>query len=278
MVESSTIIPVYSPLDGIGQHWNDFPEHWNGGWDKDPRKNPRKKPSPFWNVKEVEKTAEIKDNFDFERFKVYLYSSREMSTLSSTSISFPDENDQAQNSLSCDINGWRVTVTSLLADGNWEPIFDSKLFLRLEDATRCYDENVREYSLIAKVETRHFQDIRIYAEKIGYHRVEKCCANCRWCQLKKNDFMNRVTFRQDKFMHDPRVDRRQVAVCTNFKLFTKRTTDLDKPDFDCGRIQPEVDLGCVCDSFEKRLPPHDPRFPNHCYDQYGDVIPSREIS
>ena len=72
-------------------------------------------------------------------------------------------------------------MTSLLVDGNWEPIFDSELFLNLDHASRCYEENVREYSMIAKVETRHFQDIKIYAEKIGYHRVEECCANCRWC-------------------------------------------------------------------------------------------------
>ena len=263
MIETSTIIPTYSPLDGVAKHWNDNPEYWDGGWWHGPcdGRKPRH-PSPFWNVKEVEKTAEIKDNFGFERFKVYLYASKERIEAQTN-----DQNDQITEK-----NGWRVTVTSLLVDGNWEPIFDSELFLNLDHASRCYEENVREYSMIAKVETRHFQDIKIYAEKIGYHRVEECCANCRWCQLKKTSKKDKNLVRIDKFMHDPHQVRCQVAVCTNYKLFAKRLPDVEKPDFNMTRIQPEVDLGCVCSNFEKRLPPHDPKFPNHCYDQYGDDV------
>ena len=124
-----------------------------------------------------------------------------------------------------------MTVTALLPNGNWDPIFDSKLFERLDDASKCYFENVKEYSLIAKVETKHYQDIRIYAEKIGYHRTEKCCANCRWCHRKMTGEPTRAIVRDDKFMPNPRQIERPL-VCLNYKLFAKRITDINRPDFD----------------------------------------------
>ena len=128
-----------------------------------------------------------------------------------------------------------MTVTAFLPNEKWEPIFDSELFMKLEDASRCYVDNVKEYSLIAKVETKHYQDIKIYAEKIGYHRVEKCCANCRWCHRKMSGEPKPFLVRKDKFMPEPRHCKEQV-VCTNYKIFAKRITDIEKPDFDEARI------------------------------------------
>ena len=92
-MEKETIIPIYSPLDGtVDGHWtyspnngdpsarwshDNDPYHWNSNWGC--RKDPlHRRPNPLWNVKEIEKTAEIKDNFGFERFKVYLYASTEI--------------------------------------------------------------------------------------------------------------------------------------------------------------------------------------------------------
>ena len=296
MEDKSTIIPIYSPLDGVVDgHWTYHPDNgdpnarwchdnnprsWNSGWGHENLIHRRPKPNSLWNVKEVEKTAEIKDNFGFERFKVYLYASEEQTILSSSveEINFPNSPDQETNEQSLKpINkkvGWRVTTTSLLPNGDWEPIFDSELFSKLEDATRCYDDNVKEYSLIAKVETKHYQDIKIYAEKIGYHKVEECCATCRWCHKKMHQEPHEVTIRHDKFMPDPKKHENRL-VCTNYKLFAKRLTDIERPDFDALRIQPEVRPDCICNHFEKRLPPHDPKFPNHCYDQYGDDIQPR---
>ena len=293
MEDRATIIPVYSPLDGVvdGQ-WTYSPNDggpdarwsrdckpgcWNGGWGYPD--SHRKRLSPLWNVKEVEKTAEIKDNFGFERFKVYLYDSEETVVLSSDedTVELPEdvsEAPQTESQAESKRVGWRVTVTALLPNEKWEPIFDSELFIKLDDASRCYFENVKEYSLIAKVETKHYQDIKIYAEKIGYHRVEECCANCRWCHKKMTGQPQEMLVRNDKFMRDPKMIHQRL-VCLNYKLFAKRLTDIERPDFDQLRVQPEVDPGCVCNHFEKRLPPHDPRFPNHCYDQYGEELPPR---
>lgn len=293
MKDGATIIPIYSPLDGVvdGQwtyspndggpdaKWaaDSKPGSWNGGWGHHHRYHER--PNPCWNVKEVEKTAEIKDNFGFERFKVYLYASEETIILSSNAdtVELPEdivEPSQPENDPEKKRSGWRVTVTALLPNEKWEPIFDSKLFIKLDDASKCYADNVKEYSLIAKVETQHYQDIMVYAEKIGYHRVEECCANCRWCYRKMSGEPHRMIVRNDKFMRDPKMIH-QSLVCLNYKLFAKRLTDIESPDFDQLRVQPEVEPGCVCKHFEKRLPPHDPKFPNHCYDQYGEDLPPR---
>lgn len=100
MEDRATIIPIYSPLDGVvNGHWTYSPDDggpdakwardskpgcWNGGWGY--QHGHHERPSPFWNVKEVEKTAEIKDNFGFVRFKVYLYASEENVVLSSDEV------------------------------------------------------------------------------------------------------------------------------------------------------------------------------------------------
>lgn len=154
---------------------------------------------------------------------------------------------------------FEVSTTSFMYNDEERIIFTSELFEKLEDAQACYDENIRRYSMIARVETLHYQDIRIYADKIGYKRIDKCCGNCRWCRMK-----------HIHPHHDHHLDRRHphpaVFVCTNFKLFADRLSDIEKPDYDPTKIRPEVQLDCVCNSFEKRLPPNDPKFKNHCFD------------
>lgn len=114
-------------------------------------------------------------------------------------------------------------------------IFDSELLESLAEATRCYDENVREYSLIAKVETKHYQDIKIYAEKIGYHEVEECCANCRWCHKEPHKGPQPTSIRNDKLLRELK-SMHQKLVCHNYKLFAKRVNDVERPDFDQTRI------------------------------------------
>lgn len=193
-------------------------------------------------MKEVEKTAEIRDNFGFDRFRVYLYASEESVVLSSdediVDEVLPEEEKAEVSEPAVEKSkrsGWRVSVTALLPTEKWELIFDSELFIKLDDASKCYDENVKEYSLIAKVETKHYQDIKIYAEKIGYHRVEECCANCRWCHKKMTGEPQRAIVRNDKFMRDPKLVHERL-VCLNYKLFAKRLTDIEKPDFDALRV------------------------------------------
>lgn len=249
------IVPV-SPLDNIFQHWHDLEGTWVGDYFHC-RDGHRFHKNP-WNVAEVEKTAEIKDNFGFLRFKVYLYTTM-----------VQDQEDRLKK------KAFEVSVTSFMYNNEEQTIFTSDPFVWLKDADLCYEDNLKRYSMIAKVETMHYQDIRIYAEKIGYHHVEKCCSNCRWCMMKHGPHHHRDV---DPYYRPvpPAANgpkRHKVLVCTNYKLFAKRLTDIEKPGFDCLKIQPEVEGDFVCNSFEKRLPPNDPHFNNHCYDQYGDDLP-----
>lgn len=269
MLERPEIIaPPRSPLDGIFDHYNDLDGDWKGDYFIDRHSKKRFRGQP-WNVAEVERTSEIKDNFGYLRFKVYLYAVHSNSALSSD-VGVPTSK-------------YEVSTTSFMFNNEERTIFTSEQFASLRDAQKCYENNVKQYSMIARIETKHYEDIEIYADKIGYRRVDECCANCRWCQPKP--------FREDKDCSLEPVDGfgrrrpdgwpvprvpghhgRKRVVCTNYKLFAKRLSDIDDPDFDQAKIRPEVDPGCVCNAFEKKLPPNDPGFHNHCYDQYGNEL------
>ena len=57
------------------------------------------------------------------------------------------------------------------------PIKDVKV------ATAIYEQCVKNYSSLVKAETRDFQDIDIYKEKIGYRETcPECCMTCKWCR------------------------------------------------------------------------------------------------
>lgn len=46
-----------------------------------------------------------------------------------------------------------------------------------------FDKCVQNYSMLVRAETRDFQDISVYKEKIGYEKIHpKCCATCRFCK------------------------------------------------------------------------------------------------
>lgn len=59
------------------------------------------------------------------------------------------------------------------------PIYDYLYALNL------YNEYVKTYTALIRAETRDFQDITIYKEKIGYKETKPaCCATCQWCRKK----------------------------------------------------------------------------------------------
>lgn len=216
MQDKPEIIIPFSPLDNVFQHWHDLEGNWVGNYFHC-RDGHRFHRNP-WNVAEVEKTAEIKDNFGFLRFKVYLYETKVQ--------------DQADGILK---KAFEVSVTSFMYNNEEQTIFTSDPFVWLKDAEKCYEDNAKQYSMIARVETMHYQDIKIYAEKIGYHHVEKCCSNCRWCK-RKHHHGGCSPIPSPKIPDGFHPRKHEVLVCTNYKLFTKRLTDIEWPDFDCHRI------------------------------------------
>ena len=111
----------------------------------------------------------------------------------------------------------------------------------MREASKCYDDNVRQYSLIAKVETQHYQDIEIYADKIGYRRVDECCGNCRWCHHKMIGENVVAEWNHGWVPHLDRFGRRigwphGQLVCLNYKIFAKRLNDINAADFDEFRV------------------------------------------
>jgi hypothetical protein len=133
-----------------------------------------------------------------------------------------------------------------------------------EDAVKAFSKNVNAYTDIVKAETKNWQDISIYADKIGYKTINPdCCANCKYGELSKDG----------RCMHE-----RAKLVCTNSKLFILGgvfnpdwipALDYPMPPFpephvhergfgysDCrhsfNKLQPEVQPNGICNSFEKR--------------------------
>lgn len=152
------------------------------------------------NVAEVEQTSEIRDNFGVMRFKVLLQRAFPQIDEPSCSIDLEEFKDKRMH---C---GFEVVVISYMYDAEGTILVDDE-FGRLDIATRAYEDNVKKYSLIAQVETGRTDDIKIYADKIGYHLTTECCANCRWgCYKNKK------------------------LVCSNWKQFAKRISDLQCPE------------------------------------------------
>ena len=159
------IIQMWSPLDFERRHQQDHQHR-----------------SKFRNVAEVEQTSEIRDNFGVLRFKVLLQRAFPQIDEPSCSISSPNhwigapEIRKKDKRMHC---GFEVVVISYMYDAEGTILVDDE-FDRLDIATRAYEDNVKKYSLIAQVETGRTDDIKIYADKIGYHLTTECCANCRW--------------------------------------------------------------------------------------------------
>lgn len=189
-------------------------------------------------IQETVKVAEIKDNFGMTRFKVAL----------------TDSDDFHGGSYHDDLRDWdcayQVDVVSYCY-GTEPLILVSKFFEDYRGAIAFFKQNVAIYSDLVKVETRHYQDIEIYKDKIGY-KVADCCATCQWA--KKNP--------------DPHARRR--FVCCNEDLFIppkpefepeapaghpERVHDAYHKHHECRHtfqpVYPEVDTCGICSAFKK---------------------------
>lgn len=78
---------------------------------------------------------------------------------------------------------WRVKVESHY--GKVEPLtIYSEDFDCEAAAKKDFDKNVAMYSDLVSAETKHWQDISIYAERIGYRKIDPdCCGNCAFAKL-----------------------------------------------------------------------------------------------
>lgn len=162
-------------------------------------------------VQETTKIAEIRDNFGQLRFKVFLI----------------DMLDYYEEEI-CKDDNYRITVDSFCYGPG--PVTILKEYRRhFGEAYAFYLKCIDEYKHLALAETRDFQDIEIYADKIGYHKVDpKCCRNCKWSKCIQH----------------------HKLVCMNNRLFYAARSKF------IGDIQPEVAPDGICNYFDDRRPNH----------------------
>lgn len=166
-------------------------------------------------VQETTKIAEIRDNFGKLRFKVFL-------------IDFSMESIDCHKKENCNTR-YCITVESFCY--SLHPVTILKEFRHnFKEAHDFYLTCISQYKHLAIAETRDFRDIKIYADKIGYHKIDpECCKNCKWSKkvrshCSKND---------DKL------------ICTNHRIF--KIMDCQKLE---PLIEPIVEHNGICNHFE----------------------------
>lgn len=189
--------------------------------------------------REICRVTELKDDFGHTRYKVAVVDS------------------------DGDLDGfqqrYRVNVTGYGPDGETYDLRDEE-FDVYEDAVRHYETAIREYEYIVKTQTKDFQNIQVYAERINYRRIcPNCCATCRYG----------MPTAQESLFDDWRRIYKGKRVCTNSKLFhiprpydhefhcenrpmpppfPHRHRDMSPPP----EIRPVVDADGICDGYEPR--------------------------
>lgn len=186
-------------------------------------------------VHETLKTAQIKDAFKNLRYEVQL---------KSADLHTDDENDTA----------YQVQVINF----HYAPdplVILTKQTVVYGYALSYFDECVRNYTNLVKAETRDFQDMGLYKDKVGYKiTCPRCCATCMWCRRRplKHEFTVGATFKLE---------------CWSPKNSTAYNFDMEecKPakHFDEGHehhldIHPNVRPFGVCDNYELRTTPYIP--------------------
>ena len=191
---------------------------------------------------ETTKKSEIKDDFGHTRFAVVLTDFDDLKH-------YVDNDDLRYKDRDFQVEVWSFCYSK-------EPlILVSKEFEKFEEADMFYHENIQIYVELCKAETRHYQDIHLYADKINYRPINyKCCENCKWCHKEANCNCH---------AHHPKPSR---CECMNDKLFIAdsiydpaydpihhaKTGPHVYERFNFMPIHPEVEPTCVCDYWESK--------------------------
>jgi len=206
-------------------------------------------------IKETTKVAEIKDRFMKTRYKV---------TLSETENAEQPEQKPV----------FRISAVSYCYEEPKE--ITRRDFDTYEESVRFFEDVKKRLGMLARLDSRDAEDIRIYADKIGYRRIDPdCCRNCKWA--KPADMRNCM-------FEEWRGRLRGKFFCMNSELYSEQLPDLDPDegqhddfhDFSESRwhilnITPVVDPDGICDKgYERRqketppCPPPRPPMPPPC--------------
>ena len=191
-------------------------------------------------VKETTKVAEIKDRFMKTRYKVIL-----------TDFDTMPEHDN----LTCKDLFFQVTAISYNYDNPLEIIHRN--FKNYDESIDFFNKTVDQLQMLAKLDSRNAQDIKIYADKTKYHKIDPdCCRNCKWA--KPADKRNCM-------FEEWRDELRGKFFCLNSELYSKQLHDLcpdkgqhdsyhnySEPRWNVIDITPEVDADGICIGYERK--------------------------
>lgn len=123
-------------------------------------------------TQETTKVAELKDQFGKTRFKI--------------ALTDYDDNEYPHNDdLRAFDTYFQVTVISYCyGDALDTPVtLVEEVFTNIKAAYDRFYELVAQYRHLINVETRGWQDISVYKDKINYHKIDPdCCRNCIWAK------------------------------------------------------------------------------------------------
>ena len=124
-------------------------------------------------TRETTKVAELKDKFGNTRFKIAL-----------------TDFDNPEYPYIDDLQKWDtfflVTVVSFCCNGKDRDntiILYEERFEGFDEALKKFNELIEQYRVLLNAETKGWQDITAYSEKINFRKIDPdCCRNCIWAK------------------------------------------------------------------------------------------------
>ena len=122
-------------------------------------------------TRETTKVAELKDKFGNTRFKIAL-------------TDFDDSEYPEHDNLQHWDTVFQVTVVSFCCKDEENPIIlYEDVFSEFETALKKFNELIEQYRVLLNAETKGWQDITAYSEKINFKKIDPdCCRNCIWAK------------------------------------------------------------------------------------------------
>lgn len=133
-------------------------------------------------------------------------------------------------------------------------------------ALEIYNLCVKNYTNIVKAETRDFQDIDVYKDKIDYHMTTaKCCGTCKWCR-ETPPYLDDYIYGETKKLEccNPlnitEFDFNLIEINDHKRQHTRHMPPphYHKPKKECAEIYPNVEILGLCKNYESRISPLKP--------------------
>lgn len=208
-------------------HCGPLPHWYPPGYpyDKPPHKVEPHDFVKFDGMVETDRTFDLFDDLKTMHFRVKFYITRKSS---------PER---------CPFDVFNVEVLSLVKNcchtqEEFAVIFHEEYEDR-NTAVDVFNKKLHQYDSLVKSMRHDFDDVNLYKEGIGYHKIcPDCCFNCHFCRNSKDGYHLK---------------------CTNHVNFAFFSELLQKThNMDVINLEPRVDVSGICKNFEPRTD-HDPK-------------------